>query len=390
MVDGKLVVLTRGRHRSDGGVSHELNDMAGQLVEIDPNVAEPVIHGRPAGHAVRSNGRVLALPTHPPFHAFDHSRPAEQDTLMDRPYCGLDYDPVSRNLIVCCYSGAELDGGKRFRKHATDALLRFDLRDARWRIVEQHDHSVVPAAAMGEVISNDYYPHHDPATNPPPHGWLNGPNGCAVAGDYLYAVGKDNHLVVRYDLAPVRQSPDAPPPDAVAVLGPRVAMRLPGGEVRDIEVLGACAVAARDGYLYIAYRTSSVVIRLPIADNGAILPGRPAELIAVFEPFNAQAGRSADIFDIELNSKGDLFVSAAREGRIWRLTPDPDRPFYGNDQTPKPTSAPPFVDLAKLLGKKASCGNILIDDQDRLYICTRSDDIGDSELKGTIYRVDAR
>jgi hypothetical protein len=389
MVDGQLIVLARGRHRSGGGVARELDDKAGYLFAVDPAIAEPVVIGELAGDAVRGNGRVLTPTANPPFFAYDYSVPAEDNILMDRPYCGMDYDPASRNLIICAFSGAELDGGRRFRKHATDALLRFDLRDRQWRVIEQHDHTIVPREALGRVIDNRYYPHHDPARHAPPHGWTNGPTSCAVVGRYLYATAKDNHLLVQYDLDGIRRDPSAPPPASRPVLGPRVRVKVDGA-VRDMELLGTCAVAAHGNWLYVGYRTSSVVIRLPITDEGDLVADAHAELIAIFEPWDIESGRSGDMFDMKLNSRGDLFVSMAREGRVWRITPDPSRPFYANDRSDRPTTAPPFLDFSKLLGKRASCGNIVFDDQDRIYICTRTNDVGGGKLYGTIYRAATR
>ena len=38
-----------------------------------------------------------------------------------------------------------------FRKNATDALYRFDLRTNRWGVIEMHDPDVVPAKALAEL-----------------------------------------------------------------------------------------------------------------------------------------------------------------------------------------------------------------------------------------------
>jgi len=388
-VDGDLIALARGRHRSGGGVPDDFDDLAGTLFRIDPSIAEPVEPGVPAGESVRSNGEVFAAPTSPPFFPFSFDRAAEEDRLMDRPYCGLAFDARSRNLVVCSFAGAELDGGRRFRKHATDALHRFDLRDRTWRVLEQHDHTVVPEEALGSVISNTYYPHHDPARHDPPHGWLNGPTGCAVVGDFLYATSKDNHLVVQYDLTEIRRRPDAPPPGGRPVLGPFVMLDLPDGP-RETEVLGAAAVSAFGGHLYIGYRTSSVVIRVPIDDRGDLVSGAPAELIAIFEPWSIESGRSGDMFDMTFNSRGDLFVAMAREGRVWRVQPDPARVFYGNDRSGRPLSAPPFIDIGPMTGQRGGAGNLAVDDHDRLYVCTRNDDAEQGVLVGTIYRTATR
>lgn len=388
MVDGDLVALARGRHRSQGGVPQDFDDQAGLLFRIDTSIAEPVVPGELAGDAVRRNGEVLAKPTSPPFFPHRVGSAPEDNKQMTRPYCGLAYDAASRNLFVCCYAGAELQTG--FRKHATDSLLRYDLRTERLHVVEQHDHSVVPESALGSVISNEYYPHHDPANAAAPHGWLNGIDGCTVVGDYLYAAAKDNHLIGQYDLRTIRENPDAPPPPSRVVLGPNITLRYPGGE-KAAEVLGACTVAAYGDWLYIGYRTSSVVIRVPLTPEGDVVRDAPAELIAVFEPWDREKKRSGDMFDMAFSPDGELFVSMAREGRVWRVgKPDPQNPFYGNDQSQRRTTAPPFLDMSKLLGKRASCGNILVDADGWLYVCTRSNDLGEGDLHGTIYRASTR
>src|SRR5687768_13471986 len=41
LVDGELYVLARGRVRGSGGVSAEVEDQAGTIYAVDPNVVEP-------------------------------------------------------------------------------------------------------------------------------------------------------------------------------------------------------------------------------------------------------------------------------------------------------------------------------------------------------------
>jgi len=387
-VDGELIVLSRGRHRGNGGVDRDFVDQAGTLWKVDTSVSEPVVPGEWAGDAVRQNAEVFVKPTSPPFHLYDYEAPPEQDAMMGRPYCALAYDEASRNLFICAYSGAELDTG--YRKHATDAVYRYDLRDKQWHVVEQHDPHVVPRHALGAVISNAYYPHHDPETNPPPHGWPNGANGCIGVGQYLYVPAKDNHLIVQYDLDAIRRDPKAGPPHSRPVLGPYVTVRYPGGE-QEMELMGPSSVAHHGEYLYIGYRTTSVVVRVPLTDDGDIARNDDgsanAELIGVFEPWNPELKRSGNLYDIDISSAGDLFVSMGREGKIWRITPDPDRPFYGNDQTERPTTTPPFVNMTERLGRRTGCNNVHVSDDDYLYISSRSNDTGEGRMHGTIYRV---
>ncbi|MFQ5505603.1 MAG: hypothetical protein ACE5F1_12515 [Planctomycetota bacterium] len=383
-VDGRLLVLARGRHRRAGGIDPRIPDQCGTLLIVDPDVAEPVVAGKPASDKVRRNAKLLAPPQGPPFQLYDGRDDPSSDTRLDRPYCTLIYDPGSRNLILCGYSGVDLPGA-RFRKNATDSIHRYDLRSKRWYAVEMHDASVVPPEKLGYVVPNQYYPHHDPLASPPPHGWLNGPDGGCVAGRFLYCVGKDNHSVVQYDLKEIDADPDAGPPESRLVLGPRVRVRHPGGE-EEMELLGPSAAAVFGRYLYLGYRTSSVVVRLRIDAEGRILEPAVGELIAVFEPWDAERKRSANLIDIAFNGSGELFVSCAKEGRIWRVgRPDPERVFNGNDQGARPTSAAPYIDLRRYTGKKTGCGNILFDDRDRLYICVGNYDAGPT-LAGAVYR----
>lgn len=386
LVDGELVVLARGRHRRAGGVDHEIADFTGSLFRVDLAVAEPVVPGVVASAAIAANAEPFAIASGAPFRLPDRSLEPIRDVLMDRPYCTLLYDDVSRNLFVCGYSGVDLPGA-RFRKNATDSILRYDLRTREWHPVELHDPSVVPEGELGFVVSNEYYPHHDPTENPPPHGWLNGPDGGCVAGSKLYCVSKDNHLVVQYDLAELRGDPGAGFPASRPVLGPRVSVRSPSG-VAEMELLGPSAAAVHGDYLYLGYRTSSVVVRFPLTEAGELAQPPVGELVAVFEPWDPEERRSANVIDIAFDSRGELFVSCSREGRIWRVgRPDPERPFYGDDRSERPTSAPPYADLRELTGVKTTCGNILFDDEDRLYVCAGNYDTSSDVIAGAIYRI---
>jgi WD40 repeat protein len=197
--------------------------------------------------------------------------------------------------------------------------------------------------------------------------------------------------VVSYDLQELRKNPKAPPPESKIALGPKLLIRA-GGKLRKIAALGPSALAVRDGYLYVGYRTTSVILRFPLRKDGSLQNSKNGELIAVFEPFDPKTQRSANLIDMAFNPNGELFVSCSKEGRIWNIgKPDPSQVFQGNDQSPgRPTSAAPFADLRVLLGKKTACGNILFDKDGRLFLCAGNYDTPSRKLAGVIYRVDPR
>ena len=385
-VGDELVALARGRHRNAGGIDPSVPDRCGELLAVDPDCFEPVVPGEQAGLAVRRNARELAVPDPAVFRLYDPEEgPPIEASTIDRPYCTLAYDPSARNLFLCGYSGVDLPG-RRFRKNATDSILRYDLRDGAWHVVEQHDPSGVPVNELGYVVPNQYYPHHDPAKNPPPHGWLNGPDGAEVVGNILYAVAKDNHAVVAYDLDAIRREPDAPAPPSRRVMGREVDVRL-DGRLRRIEALGACALAARDGYLYVGYRTSSFVLRFPIEADGMLVEPIEGELIAAFTPWKAAAGHSANLIDLAFDPEGELFASTAERGRIWNIgVPDPARPFDGIDEGDHPTANRPYVDLPILTeNPRARTGNMVFDPAGNLYFCSGNYENG-TRLAGVVYR----
>ena len=393
MVDGELVALARGRHRNAGGISPSVVDNSGSLFRVDPQISEPVVRGESAGSAVQANAAILVEPSDSPFLLYrPEAGPPIDQISMDRPYCTLAYDEVSKNYFICGYSGVDLPA-KQFRKNATDSIHRFDTRTSEWSGVELHDPNVVPKEELGYVVSNEYYPHHDPEQNPAPHGLLNGPNGAWIVGRYLYAVGKDNHTLAQYDLSEIRENPNAGPPASRVVMRDRVELSI-GGSWEPVQLLGHSALASHDGYLYVGYRTSSVVVRFPIDAEGNLIRSDQSalyrgELIAVFNPWNADLGSSANLIDLRFNSSGELFISCAEEGRVWNIgLPDPERPFDGVDRAANPTANDPFLDLRVLTDNpKARVGNISFDDQDRLYVCSGNYDSG-TKIAGVIYRAE--
>ena len=92
-------------------MSAEVEDQAGTIYAVDPDVAEPATPGAAAAvaDAVMRNGRVVARPTDPPMRLWDRSSdPPERDTRTDRPYCGLRYHAGTRSFYVCAFSGIDL------------------------------------------------------------------------------------------------------------------------------------------------------------------------------------------------------------------------------------------------------------------------------------------
>ncbi|MFQ5748728.1 MAG: hypothetical protein ACE5H3_04635 [Planctomycetota bacterium] len=382
---GKLLVLARGRHRRAGGPDPGVEDMAGTVFEVDPVIREPVVPGRTPSQAVLHNAAVLARPAGPPFFLWDRAaHPPASDRRTDRPYCTLTVDPVSQNLFVCGFSGIDMPDGT-FRKNPSDTIHRFDLDTRRWHPVEVHHAGIVPPDSQAGAIPNRYFPHHDPDRNPPPHGWLNGPDGCCVVGDFLYAVAKDNSLLVQYDLDRIRRDPEAGPPQSRVLLGTRAQVFVKGKPV-SLYVEGHSALAAFGRWLYVGFRTTSQVVRFPIDERGDLVRPILGELVARFDPWDPATKHSADLMDIAFNPRGELFVSTARTGRIWKVgIPDPRRIFDGTTGT----SEQPYLDLRKSSGNRRSkCGNIAFDDAGNLYLCSGNYDSG-TNLAGVIYRVPA-
>lgn len=385
--NGHLVVLARGVHRSAGGPKPTIQDQAGTLFMVDPTVSEKVVPAQTAGSKVQANGRVLAEPTDPPFMLWDTSvSPASKDTRTDRPYAGLAWDDASQNYFVAAYSGIDLPNAPNFRKNASDGIHRYDARTRRWLGVEAHRWDLVPESDLSTYVPNRYYPHASPTDFPPtypPFGLLNGPDGLAVVGKYLYAVALDGNILVGYDLSNIRADPGAGFPKGRVVMRNSVSLSKGGTASVDTKVEGHSAITAFGGFLYVSFRTTSQVIRLPLADDGAVkYPIVRAELVAEFDPYDSTTGQSANLIDLAFNSSGELFVSAATGGRIWAFKPNPNLVFNGKTGT----TNKPYLTLPSLTGHaNAKTANIAFDDADQLYICSGTNDTG-GPTAGTIYR----
>lgn len=374
--DGDLYVVARGRVRDSGGVDVRLDDRAGTLWVVDPTVSEP-LHAN--GEAVARNGRLFAEPTDPPFKLLDRSlQHATDDERTDRPYCGLRWHERSGSFFICAFSGIDLAASDpaaaeagAFRKNYTDAVLRFDTRTGRWSEIERHD----PAAGAN-------YPHQGPLPDdhPPLSGWAKGPDNLVVIGDTLVVAAKDNSRLIAYDLRQLISDPDAAPPAGKLVLGEEVFIN---GQPR--QVLGHSALAYCDGWLYVAFRTTSEVIRLPVVKEVAgafAVDPRKAELLALFDPWIPESGRpSANLTDIALGPDGDVFVVSAHPARIFRFAPDAHHVHdfrSGRGQ--------PWIDLAAATDNpQMKSENLLVADDGSVFV-TSGDAYGrEPGLGGAIY-----
>ncbi len=371
--DGVLYVLSRGRVREYGGASIDIIDQAGTIYAVDPAIAQPI--DQPISDAIANNGRIVAVPTDPPFKLLDTSLPsAIDDHNTDRPYCTLRFDPPTQSFYICAFSGIDIAAkppAPNFRKNLTDAMLRYDLRTKRWYEIDRHN----PAAGAA-------YPHHDPATNPPPHGWLKGPDNCLVVGRWLYVAAKDNSVLVRYDLKPYVDNPDAPPPAGEIVLGEEV--QIEGAGVQ--KHLGQSMLARHGDWLYVGYRTSSTILRFRLAEDRTLAQPAIGQLVARFEPWDPQTRRSANLTDMDFDAQGRLYVISAQPARLYRFTPDPANVFDATQE-----GVQPWADLSILTNNPHMKGeNVLVDDQNRVYV-TSGDAYGHEEgYGGVVYRVSER
>ena len=380
--DGRemLYVLSRGRVRGAGGADPRLDDRAGTIWEVDPATGE---------------ASVFAEPTDPPFRLLDRSvTPASADRRTDRPYCVLRWHEASRSFYLCAFSGVDLPADSAdaaaaesgyFSKNYTDAVLRYDVDEQRWHEVDRHD----PA-------SLDRYPGDDG------RGWAKGPDNLAVVGDTLVVAAKDNSRLIAYDLQALSEGsrgacsarrgptgtrsadqgprlPADPAPPRI-LLGDEVTLINRNGERR--RVLGHSALAYRDGWLYVGFRTTGEIVRLPFEDGTA--DAARAELLAQFEPWDPATGRSANVTDLDLGPDGDVYVVSAQPAKIFRFTPDPAavRDFTDGRGA--------WADLAAITGNpRMKSENVLAADDGTVYV-TSGDAYAGSQgpgLGGTVWRV---
>ena len=371
LVDDDLYVLARGRVRESGGADGRIDDRAGTIFVVNPDVGEPIAEVEPSP-VVRDNARVFAEPTAPPFRLFDRSAdPPTRDRETDRPYCALRYDPTTKNFYICAFSGIDKPEGRggTFSKNVSDAVFRFDTRSKTWHVVEQH-----------HLEAGGNYPHHDPASRPPPHGRLNGPNNCLVVGRWLYVVAKDNSLLARYDLSAIASDPNAPAPPSEWVLDHNIQIAGKGAR----QYFGHSMLAERDGWLYIGYRTSSVIVRVPLDADGVLRRPIRGELLAIFDPYDPVTRTSANLTDMAFGPEGDLYVISAQPSRVYRFRPDPKRVFDG-----RTGQSPPWADLSQLTNNpRMKSENVLVDERGRVFVTSGDAYAYQAGGGGTVYRID--
>ena len=361
--DDGLYALARGRVRDSGGVNVGLDDRAGSLWKLDATVASPLDQ---LGGAA-TNGEVFAEPTSPPFKLLDRSLPrALDDRATDRPYCGLRWHEASKSFYLCAFSGIDIGASDpaaaeagSFRKNYTDAVLRYDTRTKQWSEVARHD----------AADATDY------------DGQPKGPDNLLVVGDALIVCAKDNSKLLAYDLTPYVADPHAAPPVGREILGEHVTV-----DGVDRNVLGESGLAYRDGWLYVSFRTTSEVIRLPVTDDApasfAVDKDR-AQYLAQFDPFVRESKKpSANLTDIDVGPDGDVYVISAHPARVYRFTPRDGKTFdFQTDGGEKP-----WCDLAAITGNPSmKSENLIVADDGRVFV-TSGDAYGhDAGLGGAVY-----
>jgi len=367
--DDKLYVLARGRVRGAGGVTAEINDRAGTLFTINPNVGDPLTDD--AGSVARNNGEVFVEPDSTVFNLWDRTTsPPERDRYTDRPYCVLRYHEPSQSFYICAFSGIDKPkkpGNVSFSKNLTDALFRYDLRTRQWYEIERHN-----------IEAGGNYPHHDPEFNEPPHGRLNGPDNCLPLGQWLYAVGKDNDCLVRYDLSDIIRDPAAPAPQSYPVLSSAVLVKGQGKQY----LYGHSALAFEGGYLYVGTRTSSVIFRIALDETFEPVQPIEAEVVAYFDPFDPVSMASANITDMAFDDKGRLYVISAKPSQVYRFKPDPVNIYDARNK-----KQAPWVDLAAITNNpKMKSENVLFYNG-YLYVTSGDGYAYQHGADGAVYRV---
>ena len=179
------------------------------------------------------------------------------------------------------------------------------------------------------------------------------------------------------------QPPNAGPPQSHWVLDDKINIK--GRGVTSLQ--GHSMLAYRgDGYLYIGFRTSSAIVRIPLEANG--LPKQPivGELLAQFDPYDPSTRHSANLTDMVFGPDGSLYVVSAQPSRIYRFMPDPANVFDG-----RTGKSPAWADMAELTGNpKMKSENVLVDPRGRLYVTSGDAYDFQNGAGGVVYRVTPR
>jgi len=137
----------------------------------------------------------------------------------------------------------------------------------------------------------------------------------------------------------------------------------------------------RDGWLYVGYRTSSVIVRIPLRGDGRPATPIRGQLLARFDPYDAATGVSADLTDMDFDDDGRLYVISAQPARVYRFTPDPKNVYDARDGREDP-----WADLAATTGNPSMKAENVLYHDGWLYV-TSGDGYGDQVAGGTVYRV---
>ncbi len=137
----------------------------------------------------------------------------------------------------------------------------------------------------------------------------------------------------------------------------------------------------------VAFRTTSQILRFPLQKNGDLVRPLVAEKIAQFKRYDPEVkgGGSSNIYDMTFDADGLLYVSPAYEGAVFRFRPDPENVFDATGY-----DLEPYVDLRKITGNpKIRSGNICLDDENNLYICSGNKELPEGKIRGVVFRVAA-
>jgi sugar lactone lactonase YvrE len=150
-----------------------------------------------------------------------------------------------------------------------------------------------------------------------------------------------------------------------------------------IKMYGHSALAERNGYLYVASRTSSHIVRVKLNADGTMVSPYEAELVAKFHPFDQTTGESSNVTDMDFDSKGRLYVVSAEPSRVFRFTPDPKNIY---DATLP--DAKPWCDLSVATDNpKMKSENVFVDDKDRVFVTSGDGYAYQKGALGTVYRI---